>query len=111
MAETDDELAAIYAVTEFPPKYSVHEKPHTANGAHTYWHIESDYIEGHFCIQASGYMAPQVAHLIAAAPALYEALSELVAWFPSKHDDWHTDAPRKAAEAARAALALAEGKQ
>lgn len=48
------------------------------------------------------------AHLIAAAPELYEALVKLVSWMPGPLA-WHFDAPIKAVERAREVLAKARG--
>jgi hypothetical protein len=51
------------------------------------------------------------ARLIAAAPDLLEALRDVIGWVPGGAAEmWHTDAPTKAVERARAAIAKAEGK-
>ena len=46
--------------------------------------------------------------LIAASPDLLEALQDLIGWVPSS-SHWHTDAPMKTLERARAAIAKATG--
>jgi len=46
--------------------------------------------------------------LIAAAPELLDALRDVISWVPGA-SSWHTDAPIKAVERARAAIAKAEG--
>lgn len=48
------------------------------------------------------------ARLIASAPELLEALSELIGWVPGP-ESWHTDAAEKAVAKARAAIAKATG--
>lgn len=51
------------------------------------------------------------ARLIAAAPDLLAALRDVIGWIPGGASEmWHTDAPSKAVERARAAIAKAEGK-
>lgn len=46
------------------------------------------------------------ARLIAAAPELLSALKDIIGWVPGAAS-WHTDAPIKAVERARAAIAKA----
>jgi hypothetical protein len=50
------------------------------------------------------------ARLIAAAPDLLEALRDVIGWVPGPAS-WHTGAPAKAVERARAALSKATGEQ
>lgn len=49
------------------------------------------------------------AHLFAAAPDLLAALQDVIGWVPGA-SAWHTDAPLKSVERARAAIAKATGK-
>ena len=46
--------------------------------------------------------------LVCAAPDLLDALRDVISWVPGA-GAWHTDAPIKAVERARAAIAKAEG--
>ena len=56
----------------------------------------------------AGCMSIHDARLMAAAPDLLEALQDLIGWVPSS-SHWHTDAPMKTLERARAAIAKATG--